>query len=158
MSFDLVENWSGRGPAGRDLVSQFRTCRHISLSFIHFCWLHFNRNTLFSALQLHLKAINGSYPSCGKEEKNSTLRAKLLWRNYSLHIESASLCPFKSEHIVQPPSSSLFDGEPHCLSYMSLPLVEDWSGGGPTGRDLVSRFQTVMTQKFVIHSLLLITF
>jgi hypothetical protein len=60
-----------------------------------------------------------------EEEKNSTLREKLLWRNYSLHIESASLCPFKSEHIVQPPSSSLFDGEPHCLSYMSLPLVED---------------------------------
>jgi hypothetical protein len=60
-----------------------------------------------------------------KEEKNSTLREKLLWRNYSLHIESASLCPFKSEHIVHPPSSSLFDGEPHYLSYMSLPLVED---------------------------------
>jgi hypothetical protein len=27
-----------------------------------------------------------------KRRNNSTLRAKLLWRNYSLHIESASLC------------------------------------------------------------------
>jgi hypothetical protein len=43
------------------------------------------------------------------EENNSTLRAKLLWRNYSLHIESSLLYPFKSEHIVQPPSSSLLD-------------------------------------------------
>jgi hypothetical protein len=54
-----------------------------------------------------LKAINEPYPSYGKEEKNSTLREKLLWRNYSLHIESASLYPFNLEHIVQPPSSSL---------------------------------------------------
>jgi hypothetical protein len=74
-----------------------------------------------------------------EEEKNSNLREKLLWRNYSLHIYYASLYPFKSEHIVHPPSSSLFNGEPHCLSYMSLPLVEDRSGGGPAGRDLVSR-------------------
>jgi hypothetical protein len=55
------------------------------------------------------------------EKKNSSLRVKLLWRNYSLHIESASLCPFKYEHNIQPPISSLFDGEHHCLSYMSLP-------------------------------------
>jgi hypothetical protein len=58
-----------------------------------------------SAPQFHLKAINEPNPSYGKEEKNSTLRAKLIWRNYSLYIESASLCPFKSEHIVHPPSS-----------------------------------------------------
>jgi hypothetical protein len=68
--------------------------------------------------------MNGTYPSCGEEEKNSTLRAKLLWRNYSLHIEFASLCPFKYDHIVQPQISSLLDGEPYCLSCMSLPLVE----------------------------------
>jgi hypothetical protein len=59
-----------------------------------------------------------------------------------IHIEYASLCPFKYEHIVHPRSSSLFYGEPHCLSYMSLSLVEDWSGGGPAGRDLVSWFRT----------------
>jgi hypothetical protein len=39
-----------------------------------------------------LKDTNGPNPIYGKEEKNSTLREKLLWRNYSLHIESASLC------------------------------------------------------------------
>jgi hypothetical protein len=60
-----------------------------------------------------------------KKEKNSTLREKLLWRNYSLHIDFASLCPFKSKHIVHPPRSSLFDGELDCISYMILPLVED---------------------------------
>ena len=31
---------------------------------------------------------------------------------------------FKYEHSVQPPRSSLIDGEPLCLPYMSLPLVE----------------------------------
>jgi hypothetical protein len=71
--------------------------------------LPYTGNVSESTLQFHLKAINGPNLSYGKEEKNSTLRAKLLWRNYSLHIESASLCPFKSEHIVQPPSSSLLD-------------------------------------------------
>jgi hypothetical protein len=81
----------------------------------------------------HIQAVE-------KKEKNSTLRAKLLWRNYSFHIESASLCPFKSEYIVHPPRSSLCDGEPHCLSYMNFPLVEECSGGGPAGRDLVSWF------------------
>ena len=116
-------------------------------------WKHYE-----STLQLHLKATNGPNLSYGKEEKNSTLREKLLWRNYSLHIESASLCPFKYEHVVHPQRSSLSDGEPHYPSYMSLPLVEDWSGGGPAGRYLVSWFWTMLTRKFVIHSLLLITF
>jgi hypothetical protein len=67
----------------------------------------------------------GHIQAMEKKEKNSTLRENLLWINYSLHIESASLCPFMSEHIVQPPSSSIFNGEPHFLSYMSFPLVED---------------------------------
>ena len=78
-----------------------------------------------STPQFHLKATNGPNLSYGKEENNSNYREKLLWRNYSLHIESASLCPFKSEHIVQPPSSSIFYGEYHCLSYMRFSLVED---------------------------------
>jgi hypothetical protein len=60
-----------------------------------------------------------------KKGRIQILREKFLWRNYSLHIESASLCPLNSEHIVQPPSSSLFDREPHCISYVSLLLVED---------------------------------
>jgi hypothetical protein len=47
-----------------------------------------------------LEGYKWPYPSNGKEEKNLTSRTKLLWRNYSLHIESASLCPFKFEHIV----------------------------------------------------------
>ena len=125
---------------------------------IHHPWPSIYWKRYDSTLQIHLKAINGIYPSCGKEDKNSTLRGKLLWRNYSLHIESAFLFPFKSKHIIQPPDTSLLDWEPHCLSYMSLPLVENWSGGGPTGRDLVSWFRTVSTRKFVIHSLMLITF
>jgi hypothetical protein len=67
-------------------------------------WKHYE-----STLQFQLKATNGPNLSYGKEEKNSTLIEKLMWRNYSLHIESASLCPFKSEHIVQLLSSSLLD-------------------------------------------------
>jgi hypothetical protein len=96
---------------------------HITRSMI--LDLPYTRNIYDSALQVPFEGYKWAISKLWKKEKNSTLRAKLLWRNYSLHIESASLCPFKSEHIVQPPSSSLFDGEPHFLSYMSLPLVED---------------------------------
>jgi hypothetical protein len=37
-----------------------------------------------------------------KRRKNSTLRAKSLWRNYSLHIESASLCPLSMNTLFIP--------------------------------------------------------
>jgi hypothetical protein len=37
-----------------------------------------------------------------KERKNSTLREKLLWRNYSIHIESASLCPLSMNTLFNP--------------------------------------------------------
>jgi hypothetical protein len=47
-------------------------------------------NCPFSSI---LKAINGQISSYGKRKKNLTLRAKLLQRNYLLHIESTSLCP-----------------------------------------------------------------
>jgi hypothetical protein len=59
------------------------------------------------------------------KRENSNFERKDTLEKFSLHIESASLYPLKSEHIVQPPISSLFDGEPHCISYMSLPLVVD---------------------------------
>jgi hypothetical protein len=59
------------------------------------------------------------------KRENSNFERKDTLEKFSLHIESTSLFPLKSEHIVQPPSSSLVDGEPHSLSYMSLPLVED---------------------------------
>ena len=34
--------------------------------------------------------------------ENSTLRAKLLWRNYLLHIESTSLCPLRLNTVFSP--------------------------------------------------------
>jgi hypothetical protein len=49
-----------------------------------------------------LKAIKRPIPSYGKRRKNSTLRAKLLWRNYLLHIESASLCPLSLNTMFNP--------------------------------------------------------
>jgi hypothetical protein len=49
-----------------------------------------------------LKAINGLIPSYGKRGKNSTLRAKLLWRNYLLHNESASLCLLSLNRVFNP--------------------------------------------------------
>ena len=112
---------------------------------IHDPWPSIYLKRSDSTLQFHLKATSGPNSSYGKEEKNSTLRVKLLWINYSLHIESASLCPFKSEHIVQSPSTYLPDWQPHCISYIRLHLVEDWTGGGPARMNLVSQFQTVPT-------------
>jgi hypothetical protein len=55
-----------------------------------------------STFQFHLKATNGPNPSYGKEEKSLTLREKLLWRNYSLHIESESLFPLSLITLFSP--------------------------------------------------------
>ena len=59
-----------------------------------------------------LKAINGPILSYGKRRKNSTLRAKLLWRNYLLHIESASLCPLSLNIVFIPQSLPLLIENP----------------------------------------------
>jgi hypothetical protein len=111
-----------------------------------------------SALQFHLKAINGPILSYGKDEKEFNFESKVtlekLFTSYWVCIHSS----FKSECSVQPPSSSLIDWELHCLSSMSFPLVEDWSGGGPARRNLVSQFWTMSTQKSVTFSLLLIIY
>jgi hypothetical protein len=43
-----------------------------------------------------------------RRRKNSTLRAKLLWINYSLHIESASLCPLSLNTMFSSQALPLF--------------------------------------------------
>jgi hypothetical protein len=55
--------------------------------------LPYTGNILTRPFSSIFKAINGPIPSYGKERMNSTLREKLLWRNYLLHIQSASICP-----------------------------------------------------------------
>jgi hypothetical protein len=77
-----------------------------------------------SALQFHLKAINGPIPSYGKRRKNSTLRAKLLWRNYLLHIESASLCPLSLNTVFIPQALPLL------IENFIVSLYELAFGGG----------------------------
>jgi hypothetical protein len=64
--------------------------------------LPYTGNILTRPFSSILKAINGPIPSYGKRRKNSTLRAKLLWRNYLLHIESASLCPLSLNTVFIP--------------------------------------------------------
>jgi hypothetical protein len=54
---------------------------------------------LFSSI---LKDINGPILSYGKKRNNSTLREKLLWRNYVLHIESASICTLSLNTVFNP--------------------------------------------------------
>jgi hypothetical protein len=78
-----------------------------------------------STLQFHLKAINGPISSYGKRRKNSTLREKLLWRNYLLHIESASLCPLSLNTVFNPQALPLLIENLIVSLLMSLPLVED---------------------------------
>jgi len=118
--------------------------------------IYWNRSN--SALRFHLKDINGPIPGYEKEEKEFNFERKFTLEELSNSHWVYIPFSFKFEHIVQPPSSYVIDWELHGLSYMSLPLVEDWSGRGPAGRNLVSRFRTVPTRKFVTHSLLLITY
>jgi hypothetical protein len=44
----------------------------------------------------------GQIQAMEKKRNNSTLREKLLWRNYSLHIESTSLCPLSLNTLFIP--------------------------------------------------------
>jgi hypothetical protein len=55
--------------------------------------LPYNKNVLNQPFNFIFKAINGQIPSYGKWRRNSNLREKLLWKNYLLHIEFASLFP-----------------------------------------------------------------
>jgi hypothetical protein len=44
----------------------------------------------------------GQFQAMEKRRNNSTLREKLLWRNYLLHIESTSLCPLNLNTVFSP--------------------------------------------------------
>ena len=111
----------------QDLCQEIKIKCRFSMSgqYIYYPWPSIYWKHYDSALQYHLKAINGTILRYGNERKNSTLREKLLWKNYSLHIESASLCPLNLNTVFSPQALPLFDEEPHYLPYMSLPLVED---------------------------------
>jgi hypothetical protein len=71
-----------------------------------------------------LKAIKSQFQAMEKRKKHSTLRAKLLWRNYFI-LSMHPFCPSSLNIVFSPPSSSVLLREPHCLFPLSLPLVED---------------------------------
>jgi hypothetical protein len=62
-----------------------------------------------SALQFHFEGYKWANSELWKMRKNSTLRAKLLWRNHLLHIESASLCPLSLNIVFNPQALPLID-------------------------------------------------
>jgi hypothetical protein len=82
-------------------------------------WKHFN-----SALQLHFEDYKSTIMSYGKEEKEFNFERKVTLEKL-LHIESTSLCPSSMNTVFSPQALSLLLREPHCLSSLSLPLVED---------------------------------
>ena len=124
----------------------------ISHPWLSIYWKHSD-----SAPQFHFEGYKNTIPSYGKEEKTFNFESKVTLEKL-LHIESASLCPSSLNTVFSPTVLSLLLREPHCLSPLSLPLVDDWSGGGPVGRNLVSWFWTVLTQKSVMLTLLLINY
>jgi hypothetical protein len=77
-----------------------------------------------SALQLHFEGYKSTISSYGKEEKAFNFESKVTLEKL-LHIESASLCPSSLNTVFNPQALSLLLREPHCLSPLSLPLVED---------------------------------
>jgi hypothetical protein len=77
-----------------------------------------------SALQLHFEGYKSTISSYGKEEKAFNFERKVTLEKL-LHIESASLCPSSLNTVFNPQALSLLLREPHCLSLLSLPLVED---------------------------------
>jgi hypothetical protein len=77
-----------------------------------------------STLQFHFEDYKITILSYGKEEKAFNFESKVTLEKL-LHIESASICPSSLNIVFIPQALSLLLREPHCLSPMSLPLVED---------------------------------
>ena len=65
-------------------------------------------NVLTQPFNYILKTIKAQFQTMEKRINNSTLREKLLSRNYSLHIESASLCPLSLNTLFSPQALPLF--------------------------------------------------
>jgi hypothetical protein len=77
-----------------------------------------------SALKLHFEGYKSIISSFEKEEKAFNFESKVTVEKL-LHIEFASLCPSSLNIVFNPQALSLLLREPHCLSPMSLTLVED---------------------------------
>jgi hypothetical protein len=75
-------------------------------------------------LKLHFEDYKSTILSYGKEEKAFNFESKVNLHKL-LHIESTSLCPSSLNTVFIPQALSLLLREPHCISPMSLPLVED---------------------------------
>ena len=129
----------------------------MSWKMIYDLWPSIYKKRSDSALQLHYEGYKRTIPSYGKEEKAFNFESKVTLEKL-LHIEFASLCPSSLNTVLNPLSPSLLLREPHYLSHSILPLVEEWSGGGPIGRNLVSWFQIVPTWNSIMFSLLLIIY
>ena len=93
----------------RDLCQKIQKWSWVSMSRqeIYDPWLSTYWKHSESTLQFHLKAINGPIPRYEKEEKEFNFERKVtlqkLFTSYWVYIPLS----FKSEHIVQPPRSSL---------------------------------------------------
>jgi hypothetical protein len=72
----------------------------------------------------HFEGYKSTIMSYGKEEKEFNFEIKFTLEKL-IHIESASLCPSSLNTVFSPQALFLLLGEPHCLSLMRLPLVED---------------------------------
>ena len=75
-------------------------------------------------LQLHFEGYKNTIPNYGKEKKAFNFERKAALEKL-LHIESTSLCPSSLNTMFIPQALSLLLREPHCLSPMSFPLLED---------------------------------
>jgi hypothetical protein len=82
-------------------------------------WKHFD-----STLQLHFEGYKRTIPSYGKEEKAFNFESKVTLEKL-IHIEFASLCSSSLNIVFIPQALSLLLRELHCISTLSLPLVED---------------------------------
>jgi hypothetical protein len=86
--------------------------------------LPYTGNVLTQPFSCILKAIIAQFRAMEKEEKAFNFESKVTLDKL-LHIESASLCPSSLNTVFIPQALSLLLREPHCLSPLSLDLVED---------------------------------
>jgi hypothetical protein len=88
----------------QDLCQKIKTKCRVSMSRqeIFDPWPSTYWKNFDSTLQLHFEGYKEANSELWKRRENSTLRAKLLWRNYYFIIKSTSLCPLILNVVFNP--------------------------------------------------------
>jgi hypothetical protein len=122
----VYAGWSTTAYVHQDLCQKIQKWSWVSMSRqdISDPWLSIYWKHSELALQLHFESYKSTILSYGKEEKEFNFESNVTLEKL-LNIEFASHCPSSLNTVFSPQDLSILLREPHCLSPLIFPLVED---------------------------------